>query len=100
MLSGTVRLGGGQQVTQYRVVVFSADPELRGLTRRQRVSAIDVDGRFRVQGLPSGRYLMAVATGLSLDDLFRDEFFQQLVPAAIEVTLSAGEHRVQDVITR
>ena len=56
-ISGSVRDSRGQAVASYVVLIQPAD-EMDGqaLARRLRVVRPDSDGRFRVRGMPPGRY--------------------------------------------
>jgi hypothetical protein len=98
-ISGAVKNAAGQPVTDYRIVVFSADKSVWGMTSRRMRAPVQTerDGTFRVDGLPAGRYLLAAVTDLEPDDLTNLAFLDDLAKQAIPFTLADGEKKVQEI---
>jgi hypothetical protein len=64
-LTGTVRDGRGQPVTDYVLVAFSEDTKLWGpQSRYVQTTRPNQNGTFSIKGLPPGRYLAAVVPAL------------------------------------
>jgi len=49
------------------------------------------DGRFRIEALPEGAYLLAALTDVQDEDLADPAFLASLASAAVTVTLVDGE---------
>jgi hypothetical protein len=99
---GVVSDGGGRPSSDLSLVLFSADraqwfQQSRRL--RQPVRAAS-DGRFEFVGLPAGEYYLAALTDFEPDDWFDPVFLDQIVPAAIRVTLKDGEKKTQGITVK
>jgi len=91
-LSGTVTDDRGESLKEYAVVIVPAD-ERRGWaqTRYVRVPRPDQDGRFRVRGLPQGRYYAVAVESLEQGREW-DPAFQQIArDSGRNFTLTEGE---------
>jgi uncharacterized protein (DUF2141 family) len=97
-ISGTLQTAAGQPASEYFVVVFSADrAHWFAGSRRVLSTRPGSDGRFVVADLPGGDYLVAALTDLDRSDLLKPSFLEQLVPAAIKVTVPEGSRVRQDL---
>jgi uncharacterized protein (DUF2141 family) len=97
-LSGVLETPTRQPAVAYTVVAFTTNrmwwsPPFR----RVRDARPATDGRFMFQDLPPGAYYLAALTDVGPDDLHDPDFLGQLVPAAIGVTVGAGEQKVQNL---
>lgn len=98
-LSGTLRTAGGLPATDYYMVVFPADPNLRRAHSRRVVSARPgTDGHFSFEDLPAGEYLLVALTDVEPNEWEQAEFLGQIAPAGIRVILGQGEKKIQDVM--
>lgn len=79
------------------MVAFPADRRLWPSVRRIQSVRPGVDGAFAIRGLPAGEYMLAALADVDLVDLKDTAFLEQIVPAAIRVTLADGEKKVQDL---
>lgn len=98
-ITGKVQDAAGRPVTDYRIVVFTADRALWGLTGRRMKEPVstDADGTFRVEGLVGGNYYLAAVTDMEPDDLTDAAFLGQLAASAIPLTLANGEKKIQNL---
>jgi hypothetical protein len=92
LVEGQVLDGDGHGAAFALVFVFGADPATRSSRRTQAVRANGV-GRFTVTGLPSGDYLVGLATGTDPGAWYSPGFFAQLTPSASRVRVAAGTTR-------
>jgi hypothetical protein len=95
-LSGVLQMASGAPVSDVFVIAYAADRGLWGAGAR-RVQAVRpaVDGRYAMNGLPPGEYLVAAVLDIDPDDWNDPAFLEQLVPASIKVTLAEGEKKTQ-----
>jgi len=98
-ISGSLQTAAGRPASDYSVVVFPASSALWGVAvRRIKSTRPANDGTFAVRDLPAGDYLIAALDDLDPADLNDPRFFQQLVPAALKLTLLDGERKTQDLV--
>jgi hypothetical protein len=85
----------------YYVVLFSADPRhWREGARRIVAVRPSGDGRYVFGGLPAGDYLLAALEDLREGEWHDTATLEAIARAgAIAVRVSAGERRVQDIVT-
>jgi hypothetical protein len=97
-LSGTLQTASGAAASDVFVIAFAADRRYWGPGAR-RVQAVrpGVDGRFVVNDLPAGDYLLAAVTDIDQDEWQDPAFLEQLVSASVKVSIASGEKRVQDL---
>jgi hypothetical protein len=96
-LSGTLQAPGGLPAPEYFVVAFPADKTLWRAARRIKSTRPSSDGRYSLRDLPGGEYLLAALTDVEPADLADAKFLEQVAPAALRVTLAAGETKTQDL---
>lgn len=75
------------------VFAFASDPAQREPARRMQAVRADEAGRFRVTGLPSGDYLVGIATGGEPTTWYTPPFLAGLAPFATLVRLPPGATR-------
>jgi hypothetical protein len=95
-LSGVMQMASGAPVSDVFVIAYAANRSLWGAGAR-RVQAVRpaVDGRYVINGLPPGDYLLAAVLDIDPDDWNDPAFLEQLVPASIKLTLGEGEKKTQ-----
>ena len=97
-LSGILQTPAGDPTADYFIVVFAADRKFwTTLNRRQTMARPASDGRYSVSNLPPGEYLVAAVTDVEQGSWFDPAFLEQLLPAAVRVTLAEAERRVLDL---
>ena len=58
----------------------------------------DLSGRYEINGLPAGVYLVAAVAGIHASDLYELEVFQEIAAAGTEALIEAGETTTLDLI--
>lgn len=97
-LSGTVIDVAGRPTGAFPIVVYSVDRSFWGVGSRRVVQAQPAsDGKFLVIGLPAGEYYMAAVTRLEPGDLENRQFLEELVPAAVRLSIASGEKKTRDL---
>jgi hypothetical protein len=96
-VSGMIVDQAGRPAARYRVLIYPADPAMRGpWSRRIKVGVPDSDGRFRIDDLPPGDYLMAAGATLENDGSLRPADLEAFVPASIPIALARGEAKTRN----
>ena len=91
-LSGAVQDDRGRPLTDYTVVAFSPESGKWGYqTRFVRSARPNQDGRFDLQGLPPGDYLVAALEYLEPGDESDPELLEKWRAGSTSVTLGDGE---------
>lgn len=97
-LAGTLSPARETRASDYLLVVFARDPASWGpWTRRVTAVRPATDGRFFVNELPAGAYLLAATTSIGYGTVRSPSFLRTLVPFAIGVDLVPGQRTVQDI---
>ncbi len=99
-LSATITDQAGKAVPNMVFVLFSANREhwTGNTSRRVRSQARPNDeGLFQFTAVLPGEYYLAVLTDLEPADLYDPAFLEQLVPAAIRLTLAEGDKKTQNL---
>jgi hypothetical protein len=97
-LSGRLQDSSGRAAADYFIIVFSTDDRSWYAGSRLVVQTRPAnDGAFSVRGLPPGEYYLAALTDVQREELSDPAFLREIVPAAMRVTLAAGERKVQNV---
>jgi hypothetical protein len=97
-LGGTLQDAAGRAAPDFHILAFSSDRSA-WYPESTRVQAVrpSTNGAFLFKGLPPGEYLIAALTDVEKDEWQDPEFLAQLVPAAVRVTITAGQRTVQDL---
>lgn len=97
-LSGELTDAAGKPVTGFPIIVFSTDRGAWTLgSRRVQLAQPASDGKYRVIGLPSGKYYMCAVTDLDQSELYSPNFLDSLVQTAFTITIADGEKKVQNL---
>ena len=97
-LIGALTSAAGAPVNEYFVVAFSTDRRhWRAGSRRVASARPATDGRFTLAGLPAGEYHVAALVDLIEADLLDAAYLAGIAPAALRLTIAAGEMTVQDL---
>lgn len=97
-VAGQFQDAGGRPAPDYFIVLFPADRAQWTPGSRRIVSTRPGnDGHYSLRYVPPGEYLLAALTDLDPQDLFSASFFEQLVPVAVNVTLSEGQVARRDL---
>jgi hypothetical protein len=92
VITGTASDADGKPHLDYHAVVFAAEraaaSDARGLPRIERA---DKWGRFRVDALPPGEYLVAAIADYDRQEPMDEELLDMLRPAATAVRLGEGQ---------
>jgi hypothetical protein len=75
------------------IFAFASDPADRAVDRRTQAVRADRQGRFSVAGLPSGDYLVGIATGGEPQAWYTPAFLTGLAQGASVVHLAIGTTR-------
>jgi hypothetical protein len=97
-LSGTLMTASGAAASDLFVLAFPADAALR-VPHSRRVQAVrpDSSGRFVLENLPAGDYLVCALTDVDDGQWNEPGFLDALVAASVRITLADGEKKVQDL---
>ena len=98
-ISGKLIDGKNNPVPNMTVVLFPVDRALwvSNTSRMNRISRPNAAGTFSFPLAVPGEYYLAVLTELDNAEWAEPDFKEQLVPAAIRLTLARGEKKVQDL---
>jgi carboxypeptidase family protein len=97
-VSGLVRDDNGTPVADAMVLVIPLAQQfwLRS-SRRFGLLRTDVDGRFKIRGLPEGEYRVAASVDVDESDAFRVTVLDRLSQAGASLSLKPLEQRVLDL---
>jgi hypothetical protein len=97
-LSGSLQDQSGKPVADYTIVVFPSDRRF-WTPQSRRIQAVrpSTDGKFSFRNLPAGEYRLMAVIDPEPGDWFDPAFLDQLLGAAVPVSMSEGEKKVQDV---
>jgi hypothetical protein len=97
-LSGVVTNDRGATVADATVVAFADDPEKWGPQTRFIESArLDQNGRFRIQSLPAGTYIVVATDDMEPGEERDPDVLEQLRSKGSRITLRDGDTRAIDV---
>jgi hypothetical protein len=100
-LSGVLTSASGQPVSEYYVIAFSTDRANWRFGARRNISVRPAtDGTFVMADLPAGEYFVAALTDLDPSEWQDAGFLEQVVPAALKVSIREGEKKVQNLRIR
>jgi hypothetical protein len=92
-VTGTVSDASGAPVLEYHAIVFPAertDPA-HGPRHRTRLDTSDAQGRFRIEGLPPGDYLVAAVVDLEPNEAMADDTVESGRESATAVRVREGQ---------
>jgi len=97
-IAGRLLDAQGRPAIGCRIVVFPLQRVAWGpASRRTLMVPVASDGGYAVSGLTAGAYLLVAITDLDDNDLHDPTFLESLVPAAVPIALTPGEHRALDL---
>ena len=97
-LNGILTDSAGKPAPDYTIVVMATDRRYwTPLSRRILAAEPGRDGRFAIQALPPGSYLMAVVTDIEDGAQYDPEFLRRLASTAVPVTLVEGAKVTQNL---
>jgi hypothetical protein len=101
-LSGTLQDAAGRPAAEYVLIVFAAEPRAwLPSARRTRYTKPNSDGRFVVEDLPAGEYLLCALVDIE-DGQWNDPSFLAEIAATtpMKLTIAEGEKKVLNVQVR
>jgi hypothetical protein len=97
-VSGLVTNAKGEAVKEYSLIVFAQDRDRWNPgTRYLRTSRPDQDGRFKVTGLPAGRYYAVALEYVEPGEASDPEFLERMMQKAVRFSLNDGETKTVDL---
>jgi len=95
-LGGSLQPATPRLPSEYTVVAFPVNRDWWAQPYR-RVKAVRVafDGQYQIQDLPAGEYFLAAMSDLAPDEWRDAEFLALVAPAALRITIAAGEQKTQ-----
>lgn len=97
-ISGTLQSPDGAPVSDYSVLVFSADIEFwKPASRRTLIVRPNSNGVFALMDLPEGDYLIVALADIQAGQWHNPAFLAELAPFAIKVSLADGEKKTQNI---
>ena len=97
-IEGTLQSAAGIGAPDYSIVIFTTDSNYWVPGARRVISVRPAtDGAYTSGMLPAGDYFIAALTDVEPGEWNNRAFLEQLVPAAIKVTLGDGQKLVQDI---
>ena len=100
-LSSLLQTPTGLPAPEHFVIAFSADRSMwRPGSRRVEAVRPSSDGRFLMQDLPPGDYLIAALLDVEPNEWQDPAFLEQIAPAGVPVTIGEGQKKIQDLRIR
>ncbi len=97
-LAGTLQDQNGKPLADYTIVAFSADRRFwTPNSRRIQAMRPSTDGRFSFRNLPAGEYRLIAVVDPEPGEWFDPAFLDQLLGAAMPISIVEGSKRTQDV---
>jgi protocatechuate 3,4-dioxygenase beta subunit len=97
-LSGRVTDTRGATVTNATVIAFADDPDQWSMpAQKVRSAQLDQDGKYRIQGLRPGEYLVIAVDEIEPGEESDPELLEQYRHHASRVTVGEGETRAADL---
>jgi hypothetical protein len=97
-LSGTLQSASGVPAPDHYIIVFATDRSF-WMPGARRVSMLrpGTDGRYVWPNIAPGEYFVAALTDVESGAWHARAFLEELVPAAIRVTVGEGERKIQNI---
>jgi hypothetical protein len=93
-ISGAVADENGRPTKDYSAIVFAVDRERRGFASRYTaVGRPDQDGRFNINGMPSGEYFAVAVNYVEQGAQYDPELLEQLQSKATRFVLAEGDRQ-------
>ena len=99
VVSGIVRNSARQPVSDTYVVLFPAEAGGRATSPRIFAARPDRQGRYSLEGVPHGRYLIAAAGDVSPNDWFNPAILQRLERAAVPVIVDGAKVELEPLLS-
>ena len=100
-LAGRLEDASGRPVTDFFIIAFTTE---RGrwtpTTRRIQTTRPGSDGAFSIKALPAGEYFLAALTDVEPGEWLSPAFLDQIVPAAVKVSITDGAKTTQSLRVR
>ena len=97
-LSGTLQDSTGRPTSDYTIIIFPADKNYwMPQSRRIQSARPSTDGKYLFRGLPLGDYRLIAVTDVETGEWYDPAFLTQLAGAAMPISLTEGEKKVQDL---
>ncbi|HEX7139236.1 MAG TPA: carboxypeptidase-like regulatory domain-containing protein, partial [Vicinamibacterales bacterium] len=97
-LSGVVTNARGEVARDYTVIVFSQDREQwTGNTRYRNQGRPDQEGRFKIRGLPAGRYYAVALENIDPGDAGDPDFLDRVRTKGTMFSMNDGETKALDL---
>jgi hypothetical protein len=98
-VTGVLYDSAGRPSGDLSMVLFSTDRSMwfSGSRRLRPPVRPATDGRFTFSGLVAGEYYLAALGDVSPADLNNAAFLEQVIPAAIKLSVAHGEKKIQDL---
>ena len=92
-VTGTVSDASGAPVLDYQAIVFPAErtEPPHGRRHRTRLDTSDAQGRFRLEGLPPGDYLVAAVVDVDPGEAVSDDTLESVRESATPVRVRDGQ---------
>jgi uncharacterized protein (DUF2141 family) len=92
-VTGTVSDATGAPVVDYHAIVFPAErtEPAHGRRHRTRLDTSDAQGRFRIEGLPPGDYLVAAVVDVEPNEAMADDTIEAVRESATTVRVREGQ---------
>ena len=90
-VTGTVSDADGKPLVNYHAVIFPADQTAPRWDHHMRFERADAQGRFRVEALPPGNYLVAAIDDIEPNEAFDEDMLAALRPGAVRVRIREGQ---------
>lgn len=97
VITGTASDADGKLHLDYHVVIFPAERDDASDVRGPRVERADPQGRFRLEAMPPGEYLVAAIADYDPEQPVDEELLDMLRPAATLVRLGEGRTETMTV---
>jgi hypothetical protein len=91
VVTGTASDTEGAPLVDYHAVIFPAEQKEQRWDNRTRLERADAQGRFRIEGLLPGDYLVAAASDIEPNEAFDEDLLATLRPGATRVRVREGE---------